>query len=326
MTMRVQPHSVKVAEVMAMSDSTFRKRYRSSYETPSPSLTLPVWKRYKGTSELILDTNSEGDELGDEDTDEDEEDESSDADDEREGSEDEGLGLEGSEEEAVPNVEEDQVLSTFEIGQSSRSMPKQQGAKRVSAFSQPTLTSWVDPEDGRVYTDILAYVPPVAPVQTPPSSKWSSGSLPISPLSPIVPILVASLVATLIDTISIDEDKFIEIEAQLELYWVILQDHTQHLDALPPTLFADIDRDVREMYTRSGEVRDAIFSQRPVLVLEAWAGQTNAQRAALWHDIYDIQRENHYLRMQLTEERRERLELANRVAKMERRQECREEL
>ncbi|GJQ97841.1 hypothetical protein Tco_0008980 [Tanacetum coccineum] len=296
MTMRVQPHSAKVAEVMALSDSTFRKRYRSSYETPSPSLTLLVWKRYKGTSELILDTNSEGDKLGDEDTDEDVEDESSDADDKREGSEDEGLGLEGSEEEAVPDVEEDQVLSTFEIGQSSRSMPKQQGAKRVSAFRQPTLTSWVDPKDGRVYTDILAYVPPVAPVQTPPSSEWSFGSLPISPLSPIVPSLVASL------------------------------DHTQHLDALPPTLFADIDRDVREMYTRSGEVRDAIFSQRPVLVLEAWAGQTNAQRAALWHDIYDIQRENHYLRMQLTEERRERLELANRVAKMERRQECREEL
>ncbi|GJR90437.1 hypothetical protein Tco_0214448 [Tanacetum coccineum] len=73
----------------------FRKRYRSSYETPSPSPspTLPVWKRYKGTSELILDTNSEGDELGDEDTDEDGEDESSDADDERERLDDEGHGL-----------------------------------------------------------------------------------------------------------------------------------------------------------------------------------------------------------------------------------------
>ncbi|GKG62032.1 hypothetical protein Tco_0623749, partial [Tanacetum coccineum] len=29
------------------------------------SHTLPVWKRYKGTSELILGTDSEGDELGD---------------------------------------------------------------------------------------------------------------------------------------------------------------------------------------------------------------------------------------------------------------------
>ncbi|GJZ01339.1 reverse transcriptase domain-containing protein [Tanacetum coccineum] len=31
---------------------------------------------------------------------------------------------------------------------------------------------------------------------------------------------------------------------------------------MPPTLFAEIDRDVRELYTRSGAVRDAIFSQR----------------------------------------------------------------
>ncbi|GKD69865.1 hypothetical protein Tco_1323955, partial [Tanacetum coccineum] len=56
-----------------------------------------------------------------------------------------------------------------------------------------------------------------------------------------------------------------------------LQDHTQCLDMMPPTLFVDIDRDVRELYTRSGAVRDEIFSQR----------------------------ENHDLRMQLAEERRE---------------------
>ncbi|GKD41832.1 hypothetical protein Tco_1266477 [Tanacetum coccineum] len=119
------------------------------------------------------------------------------------------------------------------------------------------------------------------------------------------------------------------------------------IDALPPTLFADIDRDVRELYTRSGAVRDEIFSQRykfrslerdqekvavtfgalwrPMLELEAWAGQTDAQRAALWHAIYDVQRENHDLRMQLAEERRERLKLADRVAGMERRQESRGE-
>ncbi|GJS71444.1 hypothetical protein Tco_0704285 [Tanacetum coccineum] len=39
--------------------------YRSSYEIPSPSSspTLLVRKRYRGTSKLILDTNSEGDEF-----------------------------------------------------------------------------------------------------------------------------------------------------------------------------------------------------------------------------------------------------------------------
>nr|GFC21605.1 hypothetical protein [Tanacetum cinerariifolium] len=195
----------------ALSDLAFRKRYRSSYETSSPSLTLLVRKSYRGTSEHILDTDSEGDELGDEDT---EEDESLDANDKRERSNDEGYGLgdedhglddkgrdlEGEElslkedEEDLPEghqqtvlivdaiaikplglgyevlrrheiaVGEDQVPSTFEVGQSSRFMPKQQGAKRVSAFRQPTLITWVDSKDGRVYTDIPAYVPLVAPV------------------------------------------------------------------------------------------------------------------------------------------------------------------
>ncbi|GKG60686.1 hypothetical protein Tco_0614248, partial [Tanacetum coccineum] len=64
---------------------------------------------------------------------------------------------------------------------------------------------------------------------------------------------------------------------------------------------------------------------RPVLALEAWASQTDAQRVALWHVIYDIQRENHDLRMRIIKERGERLELADCVAKMERRQESREE-
>ncbi|GKA55427.1 hypothetical protein Tco_0754376 [Tanacetum coccineum] len=270
MAVRTQPTlslgmSARIAEAAALSPSSFRKRYRSSSSSP----TLSVRKRYRGTSELILDTDSEGDELGEEDTEEDKEDESSDADEEREsqglddeghglgdedhglddesqGLEDEGLGLE--EEEAIPEgqqqavlvveiaaneplglgygtlrrhelvVGEDQVPSTFEVGQSSRSVLEWQGVERVSVFRQPTLDTWVDPEDGRVYTDILAYVLLAAPVQTPPSLEWLHGS--------------------------------------------ILHDHTQCLDALPPTLVADIDRDVRELYTRLGAVRDEIFLQR----------------------------------------------------------------
>ncbi|GKG16278.1 hypothetical protein Tco_0358601, partial [Tanacetum coccineum] len=86
MTIHAQPAMspgllARVTEAMALLDSAFRKRFISSYETPSPSpsSTLPVRKRYRGTSEIILDTDSEGDELGDEDTDEGREDESSDA-------------------------------------------------------------------------------------------------------------------------------------------------------------------------------------------------------------------------------------------------------
>ncbi|GKB12966.1 hypothetical protein Tco_0846889 [Tanacetum coccineum] len=137
-------------------------------------------------------------------------------------------------------------------------------------------------------------------------------------ISLIVPSPIALPVATPTATISVDEDQFIKIEAQLELYGGILQDQTQRLDVMPPTLFADIDRDVRELYTRSGAVRDEIFSQRyrlrslkheqertvmtfgtlwrPVLALEAWAG--------LQQD--DLQRELQETRDRVTALERER--------------------
>ncbi|GJZ49884.1 RNA-directed DNA polymerase, eukaryota, reverse transcriptase zinc-binding domain protein [Tanacetum coccineum] len=57
---------------------------------------------------------------------------------------------------------------------------------------------------------------------------------------------------------------------------------------------------------------------RPVLALESWAGQTDAQRAAMWHAISDTQGENRELRLQLTEERRVGLELAEIVDSMRR--------
>ncbi|GJY64378.1 reverse transcriptase domain-containing protein [Tanacetum coccineum] len=109
---------------------------------------------------------------------------------------------------------------------------------------------------------------------TPPSSEWSSGSLPVSPSS------------------------------QQFLPWSILHDHTQHLDALPPTLFEGYDRDLRELYTRWRDARYEIFSQcyklrsleqeheraivtfgaiwRPVLALESWGGYVDTHRAEMW--------------------------------------------
>ncbi|GJT23173.1 hypothetical protein Tco_0893110 [Tanacetum coccineum] len=50
--------SASIAKVAAMSDSVFHKRFSSFYDS-SPSSTLLVRKRYRGTSELILDTDSE---------------------------------------------------------------------------------------------------------------------------------------------------------------------------------------------------------------------------------------------------------------------------
>nr|GEW31320.1 DNA-directed RNA polymerase III subunit RPC8 [Tanacetum cinerariifolium] len=127
-------------------------------------------------------------------------------------------------------------------------------------------------------------------------------------------------------TFEVDEDQFLEVGAQLELHRGILYD-----------------KDLRKLYTRLGAVRVEIFSQRYmfrslereheratvtfsaiwrlVVALEAWTGQTDAQREALWHVIYDIQRENHDLRSHIAEERCERLELTDHVARMERRQE-----
>ncbi|GJY51545.1 hypothetical protein Tco_0442392, partial [Tanacetum coccineum] len=70
MTVRAQPAMspgllARVIEAMALSDLAFRKRYRSSYKTPSPSPspTLRARKRYQGTSELIKDTKGESLEL-----------------------------------------------------------------------------------------------------------------------------------------------------------------------------------------------------------------------------------------------------------------------
>nr|GEV81757.1 hypothetical protein [Tanacetum cinerariifolium] len=285
--------SAGIAEVAAMSDSAFRKRFRSSYDS-SPSLTFPVRKRYRGTSELILGTDSEEDEEVEESSNsnsesEDIEDEGPTAKDEDHAAEDEGLaawvegldlddesyglddeshGVDGEsyglddksrgiddegrciksdrlglgEEEAVPKgqqravpvvrtavseplglgyralscqelaLEEDHVYSTFKVGQGSGSAPEPERSERVSAFRQPTLTTWTDPEDGMTYIDVPVYPPPAPPVQTPPSPK-----------------------------------------------------------------------DVRELYTRSGEVKDEIFSQRyRFRSLEHKQERTAVTFGALW--------------------------------------------
>ncbi|GKB23249.1 hypothetical protein Tco_0862650 [Tanacetum coccineum] len=195
--------------------------------------SVPLFISYRGTSELVEDTKDESSDLGTE----------------REGSEDEGPGLEDEgpsskeEDEAAPEgqqqevltedttvdeplglgyvalrrselvVEEGEMASMFEVGQSSRSVPEHEGTERVYPFRQPTLVTWVDLEDGRVYTDIPTYVPPTAPVQTPTSPEWSFGSLPVSPSSPVVPTLIASPMTTPAATIAVDEDEFLEVRA-----------------------------------------------------------------------------------------------------------------
>nr|GEY15796.1 hypothetical protein [Tanacetum cinerariifolium] len=242
-------------------------RYRSYYETPSPSssLTHPIRKRYQGTSELIEDIEEESLDLNTEEN----------------SLEDKGSGSE--EEEDVPEGQQ-QAVSVMDTtaneplglgyGALRRCMCRASEGRGDSCT--PVRATWVDIVDGTVYTDILIYVPPVrVPVQTPPSPEWSSGSLPVSPSSLAVPILVASPSTTPTVTIAVDEDEFLK----------------------------GYDRDFRDLYTRSREVRDEIFSQhykfmslkqeqervtmtfgalcRPMLALKSWAGHNTTMQREL---------------------------------------------
>ncbi|GKA96374.1 hypothetical protein Tco_0818469, partial [Tanacetum coccineum] len=337
--------STSMAEVAAMSESAFRKRFRSSYES-SPSVSspdLPLRKRYRGTSELVED--SEEDDEEDEEIEEsmdsdsvskDAEDEGPTVEDEDHAAEDEGLtaGVEGpgmhdegyglddeiydmddesrgvdhedhSVESDILGLEEEEEAILGGQQQAAPVMSAPLGLGYGALRRRPILTTWTYPEDGMVYIDVPTYPPPAPPVQTPPSPEWTSGSLPISPShsdvpspisSPIIPLTVPSPVAT---PTAVETKGFLtEPGAQVEMQGGLIRDHTVWLEELSPALFERYDRDIRELFTRSGAVRDEIFSQRyrfrsleyeqervtvtfgviwrPVLALESWAGQTDA--------------------------------------------------
>nr|GEY69672.1 hypothetical protein [Tanacetum cinerariifolium] len=331
--------SISIAEAAAMPNSVFHKRFRSSYDS-SPSSIFPVQKRYRGTSELILDTDSKGDELGNKDDEEVKE--SSDSDSESEDAKDEGG------DKAVPEGQQRTALVVeTTMGQSLRFVPESERPERVSVLRQPPLTTWIDPKDGIAYINVHAYPTPAPPVQTPPSPEWSFGSLPISLAAFIIPLPISSPMISLTVPLPLAssatteaEGFFAELGAQVEMQRGLIHDHTVQLGELSLSLFERYDRDIRKLFTRSRAVRDEIFFQRyrfrslehehervvvtfraiwrPVLALESWAGQTDTQRAALWHAISDKQRENWELRLQLVEERRARLDLAEIVNSMRR--------
>ncbi|GJS75748.1 hypothetical protein Tco_0725629 [Tanacetum coccineum] len=151
----------------------------------------------------------------------------------------------------------------------SGSAPESERPKRVSAFRQPTLTTWIDPEDGMIYIDIPDYPPLAPPVQTPPSPEWTFGSLPISPShsdvpspisSPMIPLTVPSPIAT---PTTVETEGFLtELGAQVEMQGGLIRDHAVQLEELSPALFERYDRDIGELFTRPGAVMEEIFSQR----------------------------------------------------------------
>ncbi|GKE60340.1 hypothetical protein Tco_1510707 [Tanacetum coccineum] len=302
--------SVSMTVVAAMSEFTFYKRFRSSYES-SPSSSPPdllLRKRYQGTSELVEDDEEDEEiekSLDSNNVSEDAEDEGPIVEDEDPAAGDEGLaaGDEGLEVEAVPEgqqrtisvvriavsaplglgygtlrrrelaLEEDHVYSTFEIGHGSGSAPESERPERVSASRQPTLTTWTDLEDGMVYIDVPAYPPPASPVQIPPSPEWSSGSLPVSPAPSIVPSPISSPMIP------------------LTVPFLVATPATVKTEGFLTELGAQV--------KMPGAVRDEIFSQ-----------------------MYRFRRrEHHELRLQLAEERRAQLELAEIVDSVRRGQE-----
>ncbi|GJX24293.1 hypothetical protein Tco_0228738 [Tanacetum coccineum] len=178
-----------------------------------------------------------------------------------------GLGYRAARRYALESTKEI-TPSMYEVGQSSRLVPDQQVADGTPRI--PERTTWIGLEDGTAYLDIKIDPGSCAPVQTPTSPEWSSDLLPISPSSLAVLSPIASPVTT------------------------------------PAATISGYDKDLRELYTRSRAVRDEIFSQwyrlrsleqehkratvtfgalwRPVLALEAWAGQYTAMQ----HELQQI--------------------------------------
>ncbi|GJW96010.1 hypothetical protein Tco_0177818 [Tanacetum coccineum] len=278
--------SASMAEVEAMYESVFRKRFRSSYES-SPSVSppnLPSRKRYHGMFELVEDNEEDGDEEDEEieesmDSDsmsEDAEDEGPTTKVEDPAAEDEGLtaGVKGLDMDDEGYGLDDESHGIDDKGHSVESdgLGLEEEEEAVSAARSSGCR-----DDS-------------PPVQTPPSPKWTSGLLPISPSpsddpspisSPMIPLTIRSLVAT---------PAAVETEGFLT------------------KLGAQGHRRVSLGQGRLGR----IFSPR---------GQTDAQRAALWHAISGVQGENQDLWLQLADERRARLELAEIVDGMRRGQE-----
>ncbi|GKE94601.1 hypothetical protein Tco_1579456 [Tanacetum coccineum] len=289
-----------MAELATMSEFAFRKRFRSSYQS-SPSVSppdLPSRKRYRGMSELVEDSEEDDDEedaeieesIDSNSVSEDAEDEVPTIEDEDPAVEDEGLttGVKGPGMDDEGYGLDDESRGIDDEGHSGfGSAPESERPERVSAFRQPTLTTWTNLKDGMIYIDIPDYPPPTPPVHIPPSPKWTSGSLLISLshsdvpspiLSPMVPLIVPSHIAT------------------------------------PATAETEYDRDIGELFTRSGAVRDEIFSQRyrfrsleyeqervvvtfgaiwrPVLALDAWAGQNGCPESSSLDAISDVHGEN----------------------------------
>ncbi|GKC05495.1 hypothetical protein Tco_0997105 [Tanacetum coccineum] len=137
MAMRTQPTqspgiSARVIEAMTLSPLSFRKRYISSYETPSPSsspvpsMTLPSRKRYRGTFEPIEDNEVEDTE---------------------------------SEIEREESKEEDPGSKGKEAASKDQSVLVQQTADETATHRLPVRTTWEDLMDASLTVSSPVFTP-----------------------------------------------------------------------------------------------------------------------------------------------------------------------
>nr|GEW40196.1 hypothetical protein [Tanacetum cinerariifolium] len=292
MAVRVPPAmssglSASMAEVAAMSESAFLKDEDIEKSLDSNSVREDAKDEDHAARDEGLAAGDGGPDIRVESCGSD--DESRGLDDECHSIESDRIGL-GEEDEAVVEGQQQAVLvmgttlsAPLGLGTGFRSAPESERPERVSASRQPILTAWIDPEDGMVYIDVPAYPSPTPPIQTPPSPEWTSGSLFISPSpsivplpisSPMIPLTVLSPVAT--PTTAGTEGFFTELRAQVEMKIGLIRDHAIRLEELSPALFK---RSLEHEQERVAVTSGALW--RPVLALESWVDQTDAQRAAL---------------------------------------------
>ncbi|GJZ42909.1 hypothetical protein Tco_0590164 [Tanacetum coccineum] len=338
MVVRVPPAmspgiSASMAEVAAMSDSVFRKRFRSSYEISPSSSRGDDEEGDDEEEDEEMDKSLDSDSVSEDAEDEGPTTEDVDpaAGDEGLAARDEGPGMGGKSlslggDEAVPEGQQ----RAAPVVETAMGEPLRLGYRALRCQKIALGDGWMPSvfEDGIAYIYVPDYPPPAPPAQTLPSPEWSSGSLPISPAPFIVPSPISSTMIPLTNPslvaspATVETEGFLtELGARVEMQRGLIRNHTVQLEELSPALFERYDKDIGELFTRSGEVKDEIFSQRyqfrslehehervavtfgaiwrPVLALESWAGHTDTHRAALWHATSDTQRENQDLRLQL---------------------------
>ncbi|GKE29227.1 hypothetical protein Tco_1444611, partial [Tanacetum coccineum] len=156
MAVRTQPTlspsiSARVTEAMALSPSSFHKRYISSYETPSSSaspassLTLPIRKSEESEEK---GPGSESEEAAFE-----EQQQQSVLVKYTAADEPLGLGY-GAARRRVLELEDGPTSSTFKVGQSSRNVPDRQTTDEITTPRLPVRATWEDPVDDTIYTNI----------------------------------------------------------------------------------------------------------------------------------------------------------------------------